>query len=127
MRLFKPISEEKLVFLIKYLEVLEAINEGLRLADESYQEQNYGSGNTLINNITNAFISCNALNMRLRDHENDRLLQQLDHFQDLIEQVLHLQSLSLEEKANLVHEFFRPKYQQWHVQIKTLLEVYIYH
>lgn len=113
---------------MQYINLLEVVEEGLELVDLSYQERNYGSGDKLLKDLVGVFVPFNSSNLTMRSIfvDDPTVLARLQKFQDLLDQVLHLNTIihQEEEKTKFINEFFLPSYKQWKDQIYNQLKVY---
>ncbi|MCD8503291.1 MAG: hypothetical protein LRY71_18570 [Bacillaceae bacterium] len=122
-------EEDQQQLLNNYLQLLSAISDGLRLAGESYRDRNYGSGDTLVLDLTNAFIYTNAFNVKLRNlnREYRKFVDLLDLYQSILNQIMELQTIVSTSRAAFLDKTLLPSYQHWYLEMKTYLEVRLYH
>ena len=127
----KSLSEAQYDFLKQYINLIETVEEGLSLVDVSYQERNYGSGDRLLKDLVGVFVPFNSSNMTMRSiFAHDALvLAELDKFQSILDQVLHIETVihDQDEKTTFIHDFFLPAYKQWKEQIYIHLKMYSTH
>ena len=127
--LVNVLSEAQYEFLLQYIQLLETVEEGIVLVDQSYQERNFGSGDKLLADIIGAFVPFNASNKTIRTifSFDSGILAELDKFESLLEQVLHLNTLYYDQEAKVVfiNEFLLPAYKQWKKDIQLKLNEYV--
>ena len=131
MTTIKSISEAQYDFLKQYINLIETVEEGLELVDFNYQERNFGNGDKLLIDLVGVFVPFNSSNLTMRSifAHDDSVIAELDKFQAILDQVMHIETLSADqdEKVKFIHEFFLPAYKQWKQQIYQHLKMYNTH
>lgn len=124
----KPLSEAQHHFLTQYINLMEAVEEGLELVDFNYQEGYYESGDNLLKELVGVLVPYHSSNMTMRSifAHDETVLTELDNFQKVVDKAFQIESciLNEKEKADFIHNTFLPTYKKWKKQVYHHLEMY---
>jgi hypothetical protein len=116
-------------FLTKYMDLLATVEEGFDFVRERYTERNYGQGDQVLSDIMGAFVQFNSSNMTMRSIfiEDEDIMNQLNQFQSIVDQVTDLEGFfnrEEESKVRFVSQKLIPTYYSWKQSVEEKLEKY---